>query len=159
MSFTKLAKWQIGKLATKLCTYSAIYKSCRDFQKRNENRDVNCRWRCMYRVTHSGFTTFRGLEMWLKWCAHNKTRQHHFQKDPPFTLNHQLRSADPFPVVKIDLKSTGLFFFFFCYFYQSNVFFKSFYIDQRWNNAYFLRNLCFRIPTNFEKSPHQWISR
>ena len=32
------------------------------------------------------------------------------EKGPPFTLNNQLTSADPYPVVKIDLKpkSTGI---------------------------------------------------
>ena len=40
---------------------------------------------CLYRVTHSGFTTFKGLKMWLKWYAHKKTRQYPFHKDPPFT--------------------------------------------------------------------------
>ena len=57
-----------------------------------------------YRVTHSGFTTFKGLKIGLKQYAHQKTGQFPLHKGPPFTLNHQLISADYFAAVKLDLK-------------------------------------------------------
>ena len=44
------------------------------------------------------------LKMTLKWVVHMKTRRFHNHKDPPFDMKHQLMSADPLPVIKIDLK-------------------------------------------------------
>ena len=51
-----------------------------------------------------------------KQYAHMKIRQHPFQKVPPFTLNHQLTSADSFLVVNLGLKSKDWFFFYFLLF-------------------------------------------
>ena len=51
-----------------------------------------------------------------KQYAHMKIRQHPFQKVPPFTLNHQLTSADSFLAVNLGLKSKDWFFFFFLLF-------------------------------------------
>ena len=79
-----------------------------------------------YRVTHSDFTTFKGLEMWLKWYAHKKSRHYLIEKDPPFTLNHQLISADYFNAVKLDLTTTSWFFLHnFCYFHSWKCFAKN----------------------------------
>ena len=51
-----------------------------------------------------------------KQFAHMKIKQHPFQKVPPFTLNHQLTSADSFLAVNLGLKSKNWFFFFFLLF-------------------------------------------
>ena len=90
-----------------------------------------------YRVTHSGFTTFKGLKKLLKWYAHKKIGQYPLHKDPPFTLNHQLISADYFTAVKLDLKSKSCFFFLISFIFPiRNDLFISFYIEQRWRNKY-----------------------
>ena len=47
---------------------------------------------------------FIWLKMTLKWTKQMKTRRFYNHKDPPFDMKYQLVSADPFPVIKIDLK-------------------------------------------------------
>ena len=48
--------------------------------------------------------------------VHMNIRQYPFQKYPPFTINHQLTSADSFLAVNLGLKSKDWFFFFFLLF-------------------------------------------
>ena len=112
-------------------------------------------------MTHSGFTTFRGLEMWLKWYAHQKSRQYTFQKDPPFTLNHQLISADNFTAVKLDLKSTSCFFFFLIsfIFMVRNVFKKVFILNNDEKHKSCCEILSFVVLWGCKKRLYQWISR
>ena len=47
---------------------------------------------------------FIWLKMTLKCVVHMKTRRFYNHKDPPFDMKHQLMSADPLPVIKIDLE-------------------------------------------------------
>ena len=47
--------------------------------------------------------------MALKYIVDIKARHFYSHEDPPFDMKHQLISADPLPVVKIDLKLTSCF--------------------------------------------------
>ena len=47
--------------------------------------------------------------MTLKCNVLIKTGHFHNHKDPPFDMKHQLMSADPLPVVKIDLSTKANF--------------------------------------------------
>ena len=56
------------------------------------------------------------LKMTLKCTVHMKTRHFYNHKDPPFDMKHQLMSADPLPVVKLDLSRKANFhYFLFCF--------------------------------------------
>ena len=44
--------------------------------------------------------------MTLKIIGDMKAMHFYNHKDPPFDMKHQLMSADPLPVIKIDLKYT-----------------------------------------------------
>ena len=55
-----------------------------------------------YRVFHISLTFLIWLKMTFKCIVHMKTRCFYNHKDPHFDMKHQLRSADPFPVVKVD---------------------------------------------------------
>ena len=53
-----------------------------------------------------------------------KTRCFYNHKDPPFYMKHQLMSADPLPVIKIDLKYKLFFIIFPMIFIRSYPFFE-----------------------------------
>ena len=53
--------------------------------------------------------------MTLEGIKHQKASNNYHHKGPPFEIKHQLLSADPLPVVKIDfIQVTKLNFIFFC---------------------------------------------
>ena len=53
------------------------------------------------------------LKMTLKCIVNMKTRLFYNQKDPPFDMKHQVKSADPFLVIKIGKKYKSYFISFF----------------------------------------------
>ena len=57
-----------------------------------------------YRVFRIKLKHLIWLKMTLKIIADIKTTYFYNHKDPPFDMKHQLMSADPVPVVKIDLR-------------------------------------------------------
>ena len=57
-----------------------------------------------YRVIHVAFIFLIWLKMTLKIIGDMKAMHFYNHKDPPFDMKHQLMSADPLPVTKIDLK-------------------------------------------------------
>ena len=57
-----------------------------------------------YRVNHIALWFLIWLKMTLKCIVHMKTRRFYNHNNPPFDMKHQLMSADPLPVIKIDLK-------------------------------------------------------
>ena len=57
-----------------------------------------------YRVFRIKLKHLIWLKMTLKIIADMKAMYFYNHKDPPFDMKHQLMSADPVPVVKIDLK-------------------------------------------------------
>ena len=66
-----------------------------------------------YRVFHVSLTFLIWLKMALKYIVDVKARHFYNHKDPPFDMKHQLMSADPVPVVKIDLSGKVYFHHFF----------------------------------------------
>ena len=56
-----------------------------------------------YRVNHIALFFMIWLKMTLKSIVYKKQRYFYSHKDPPFDMKHQLMSADPVPVIKIDL--------------------------------------------------------
>ena len=55
-----------------------------------------------YRVCHIALTFLIWIKMTLKCIEETTERPFYNHKDPHFGMKHQLRSADPFSVVKID---------------------------------------------------------
>ena len=79
-----------------------------------------------YRVNHIALFFMIWLKMTLKSIVHKKQRYFYSHKDPPFDMKHQLISADPLPVVKIDRKLTSCFALFFLSFLPKDlIFFES----------------------------------
>ena len=65
--------------------------------------------------------------MILKCIVNKKTWAYSHHKDPPFDMKHQLMSADPLPVVKLDLSRKANFhYFLFCFHRLQNLFEKPF---------------------------------
>ena len=56
-----------------------------------------------YMVFHIKLKHLIWLKMALKIIGGMKATHFYNHKDPPFDMKHQLMSADPVPVVKIDL--------------------------------------------------------
>ena len=69
-----------------------------------------------YRVIHVWLTFLIWRKMALKYIVDMKARHFYNHKDPPFDMKHQLMSADPLPVVKLDLSRKANFhYFLFCF--------------------------------------------
>ena len=66
-----------------------------------------------YRVFHVSLTFLIWLKMTLKCIVDTKARHFYNPEDPPFDMKHQLKSADPVPVVKIDLSRRAHFHYLF----------------------------------------------
>ena len=67
----------------------------------------------IYRVIHVALIFLIWLKMILKIIGDMKAMHFYNHKDPPFDMKHQLMSADPVPVVKIDLNWEANFHYFF----------------------------------------------
>ena len=65
--------------------------------------DVPFRLFLSYRVFRIKLKQLIWLKMTLKTIGDVKATHFYNHKDPPFDMKHQLMSADPVPVVKIDL--------------------------------------------------------
>ena len=68
------------------------------------------------------------MKIALKCKVRKKTRHYYYHKDPPFDMNHQLMSAHPLSVVKIDLNLKGWFLLFFFIFLPKSMIFWT----ERW---------------------------
>ena len=75
-----------------------------DTFRTGKNRLCNSAEKLRYRVFHSKTIFLRWLKMTLKYIVHIKETYFYNHKDSPFDMKHQLMSADPLPIVKIDLK-------------------------------------------------------
>ena len=82
--------------------YSLKFKTILQYKKLPEQAVILQFDAVLYRVTQLCLF-FIWLKMTLKCTIQMKTRRFYNHKDPPFDMKYQLMSADPFPVVIIDL--------------------------------------------------------